>query len=187
MEAKDSGIILSIKDVSKSFPGVKALDNVSIEVARGIVHGIVGENGAGKSTLMKILSGVYTKDTGTVVFDGETIENTTPIESLNRGLSIIYQEFNLVNTMSVGENIFLGRFSEMHGMRGTHAEARKLLDSIGCTIDTRTLVGDLSAAEKQMVEITKALSFQSKLIIMDEPSSSLTAMSSSSSFRSSAI
>ncbi len=174
METKDSGIILSIKSVSKSFPGVKALDNVSIEVARGIVHGIVGENGAGKSTLMKILSGVYTKDAGTVVFDGETIEYTTPIESLNRGLSIIYQEFNLVNTMSVGENIFLGRFSEMHGMRGTHAEARKLLDSIGCSIDTRKLVGDLSAAEKQMVEITKALSFQSKLIIMDEPSSSLT-------------
>ncbi len=98
------------------------------------------ENGAGKSTLMKILSGVYTKDAGTVVFDGETIEYTTPIESLNRGLSIIYQEFNLVNTMSVGENIFLGRFSEMHGMRGTHAEARKLLDSIGCSIDTRKLL-----------------------------------------------
>ena len=174
MEKKDSGIILSIKDVSKSFPGVKALDNVSVEVARGTVHGIVGENGAGKSTLMKILSGVYTKDTGTIVFDGETIEHTTPIESLNRGLSIIYQEFNLVNTMSVGENIFLGRFAQMHGMRGTHAEARRLLDSIGCSIDTRTLVGDLSAAEKQMVEITKALSFQSKLIIMDEPSSSLT-------------
>ncbi|MDP3447732.1 MAG: sugar ABC transporter ATP-binding protein, partial [Eubacteriales bacterium] len=174
MEKKDSEIILSIRDVSKSFPGVKALDNVSVDVARGIVHGIVGENGAGKSTLMKILSGVYTKETGTIVFDGETIEHTTPIESLNRGLSIIYQEFNLVNTMSVGENIFLGRFSKMHGMRGTHAEARKLLDSIGCTIDTHTLVGDLSAAEKQMVEITKALSFQSKLIIMDEPSSSLT-------------
>ena len=174
MEKKDSGIILSIKDVSKSFPGVKALDSVSIDIARGTVHGIVGENGAGKSTLMKILSGVYEKDAGTIQFDGETIEKTTPIESLNRGLSIIYQEFNLVNTMSVGENIFLGRFREMGGMRGSHAEARKLLDSIGCSIDTRKLVGDLSAAEKQMVEITKALSFSSKLIIMDEPSSSLT-------------
>ena len=174
MEKKGEGIILSIKDINKSFPGVKALDDVSIEISRGIVHGIVGENGAGKSTLMKILSGVYTKDSGTVVFDGEKIEHTTPVESLNRGLSIIYQEFNLVNTMSVGENIFLGRFNEMHGMRGTHVEARKLLDSIGCNIDTHTLVGELSAAEKQMVEITKALSFNSKLIIMDEPSSSLT-------------
>lgn len=174
MENRDNDIILSIQNVCKTFPGVKALDNVSIEVRRGSVHGIVGENGAGKSTLMKILSGVYTKDSGAIVFDGKQVEHTTPIESLNRGLSIIYQEFNLVNTMSVGENIFLGRFTEMKGMRGTHQKARELLDSIGSTINTRTLVGDLSAAEKQMVEITKALSYHSKLIIMDEPSSSLT-------------
>ncbi len=174
MDKKDPRIILSIKDVCKSFPGVKALDNVSVDIQRGIVHGIVGENGAGKSTLMKILSGVFQKDEGTIVFDGETIEHTTPIQSLHRGLSIIYQEFNLVNTMSVGENIFLGRFKEMHGMAGTHAKAKELLESIGSTIDTRQIVGDLSAAEKQMVEITKALSFNSKLIIMDEPSSSLT-------------
>ena len=174
MENKEKGIILSIREVSKTFPGVRALDKVSIDVCRGSVHGIVGENGAGKSTMMKILSGVYTKDSGTIIFDGQEIEHTTPIESLNRGLSIIYQEFNLVNTMSVGENIFLGRFSQMKGMRGTHRKARELLDSIGSTIDTRTMVGDLSAAEKQMVEITKALSYNSKLIIMDEPSSSLT-------------
>jgi ABC-type sugar transport system ATPase subunit len=174
VENKEKGIILSIREVSKTFPGVRALDKVSIDVCRGSVHGIVGENGAGKSTMMKILSGVYTKDSGTIIFDGQEIEHTTPIESLNRGLSIIYQEFNLVNTMSVGENIFLGRFSQMKGMRGTHRKARELLDSIGSTIDTRTMVGDLSAAEKQMVEITKALSYNSKLIIMDEPSSSLT-------------
>ncbi len=171
---ENDNIILSIKDVNKTFPGVKALDNVSLEVRAGTVHGVVGENGAGKSTLMKILSGVYEKDSGTVAFDGQTIEHTTPIESLNRGLSIIYQEFNLVNTMSVGENIFLGRFKEMGGMRGTHAKARELLDSIGSTISTHRFVEELSAAEKQMVEITKALSFNSKLIIMDEPSSSLT-------------
>lgn len=123
---------------------------------------------------MKILSGVYEKDEGTIEFDGEIIEHTTPIQALRRGLSIIYQEFNLVNTMTVGENIFLGRFSENHGMKGTHQKARELLDSIGSKIDTYTLVGDLSASEMQMVEITKALSFDSKLIIMDEPSSSLT-------------
>lgn len=168
-------IILSIKDVSKSFPGVKALDQVSIEIRRGTVHGIVGENGAGKSTLMKILSGVYQKDSGTIIFDGEEIKNTTPIESMKRGLSIIYQELNLVNTMSVGENIFLGRFREMGGMRGVHAKAKELLKSIGSNIDTYKLVSDLSVSEKQMVEIAKALSFDSKLIIMDEPSSSLTA------------
>lgn len=174
MENTDPQIILSIKDACKSFPGVKALDNVSIDIQRGVVHGIVGENGAGKSTLMKILSGVYQKDSGTIVFDNETIESITPVQSLQRGLSIIYQEFNLVSSMSVGENIFLGRFKEMHGMRGTHAKAKQLLKSIGSTIDTHKMVGDLSAAEKQMVEITKALSFNSKLIIMDEPSSSLT-------------
>lgn len=172
MQNKD--IVLSIKDICKSFPGVKALNSVSIEVQRGLVHGIVGENGAGKSTLMKILSGVLQKDSGTVIFDGETVENTLPVESLHRGLSIIYQEFNLVNAMSVGENIFLGRFKEMHGMRGTHAKAKELLESIGSTINTYTIVSDLSVSEKQMVEITKALSYNSKLIIMDEPSSSLT-------------
>ena len=173
MENK-SEIILSVENVNKSFPGVRALSDASITVYKGTVHGVVGENGAGKSTLMKILSGVHTKDSGTITFDGQVVEQTTPIQSIRRGLSIIYQEFNLVNTLTVGENIFLGRYSEMKGLRNIHKKAKELLESIGSTIDTRRLVGDLSAAEKQMVEITKALSFNSKLIIMDEPSSSLT-------------
>ena len=171
----ESNLILSVKNIDKSFPGVRALNNVSIDCAKGTVHGIVGENGAGKSTLMKILAGVFRKDSGTVIFNGVKIESTTPVQALRRGLSIIFQEFNLVNTLTVGENVFLGRFSEMKGMRNIHRKARELLDSIGSTIDTHRLVGDLSAAEMQMVEITKALSYDSKLIIMDEPSSSLTA------------
>jgi ribose transport system ATP-binding protein len=174
MDAVGSDVILSIKDVSKSFPGVRALDNVSVDVRRGTVHGLVGENGAGKSTLMKILSGVYERDAGTVTFDGQSVEHTTPHQSMQSGLAIIYQELNLVNKMSVGENIFLGRFREMKGMRGTHAKAREILDSIGCDIPTTKLVSELSVSQKQMVEIAKALSFKSKLIIMDEPSSSLT-------------
>ena len=174
MSAVEQRVILSIKNVNKSFPGVRALSEVSIDIRSGTVHGIVGENGAGKSTLMKVLSGVYEKDSGTIVFDGETIGHTTPLQSIQRGLSIIYQEFNLVDTMSVGENIFLGRFKEMRGMRGTHTQARKLLDSIGSSISSYSQVADLSVSEKQMVEIAKALSFDSKLIIMDEPSSSLT-------------
>ncbi len=174
MSQTTSAEILTVKDISKSFPGVKALDEVSFSVKRGTVHGLVGENGAGKSTLMKILSGVYTKDAGTVIFDGEEVPNTTPVKSMNMGLAIIYQELNLVNQLSVGENIFLGRFSEMGGMHGVHAKGRELLDSIASKIDTHTLVNDLSVSEKQMVEIAKALSFKSKLIIMDEPSSSLT-------------
>jgi ribose transport system ATP-binding protein len=171
----DSDLIISIRDVSKSFPGVKALDGVSIDVRKGSVHGIVGENGAGKSTLMKILSGVYQKDSGTIVFDGQVIEHTTTHESMQRGLAIIYQELNLVSSMSVGENVFLGRFKEMKGMRGTHARARELLDSIGCKVATTKLVSEIPVSTRQMVEIAKALSFKSKLIIMDEPSSSLTA------------
>jgi ribose transport system ATP-binding protein len=167
--------LLSIKDVSKAFPGVKALDRVSLEVVGGVVHGIVGENGAGKSTLMKILSGVYEKDSGEIVFEGKVIDKITPVESMRMGLAIIYQELNLVNTMTVGENVFLGRFSETGGRAGVHSKARALLDSIGCKVDTHKQVSELSVSDKQMVEIAKALSFDSKLIIMDEPSSSLTA------------
>ncbi len=167
--------ILSIRNVSKSFPGVHALNNVSIDIQRGSTHGIVGENGAGKSTLMKILSGVYTKDSGEIIFDGETIEKTTPAQSLDRGLSIVYQELNLVNTLSIGENIFLGRLAKAGGMKGAHQQAGELLKSIGFDISTHTLISSLSVSEKQMVEIAKALSFHSKVIIMDEPSSSLTA------------
>ena len=167
-------VILSIQNVCKAFPGVQALDNVSIDFQRGTVHGVVGENGAGKSTLMKILSGVYHKDAGTIVFDGKNIENIKPVESLQMGLSIIYQEFNLVNSMTVGENIYLGRFRELKGMKGTHRKAQELLANIGSDIDSYQLVDNLSVSEKQMVEIAKALSFNSKLIIMDEPSSSLT-------------
>ena len=174
MSENESNNILSILNVTKTFPGVVALNNVSIDIHRGCVHGIVGENGAGKSTLMKILSGVYEKDSGKIIFDGEKVESTTPVQMLRRGLSIIYQEFNLVTSMSVGENIFLGRFKELKGMKGTHKKARELLDSIGCKINTRKLVSELSVSEMQMVEITKALSYNSKLIIMDEPSSSLT-------------
>ena len=175
MAAENGEHILKINGITKSFPGVMALKNVSLEVKRGQVHGIVGENGAGKSTLMKILSGVFKPDSGHFEFDGQKVESTTPVESLRMGLSIIYQEFNLIKMMSVGENIFLGRFKETHGMKGTHKKARELLDSIGSKINTHTLVNDLSVSEKQMVEIAKALSFDSKLIIMDEPSSSLTA------------
>jgi ribose transport system ATP-binding protein len=167
--------LLTINDVSKAFPGVKALDHVTLDVHPGIVHGIVGENGAGKSTLMKILSGVYEKDSGEITFEGNVIDKITPVESMNMGLSIIYQELNLVNTMTVGENVFLGRFSESGGRAGVHSKARALLDSIGCKVDTHKQVSELSVSDKQMVEIAKALSFDSKLIIMDEPSSSLTA------------
>lgn len=167
-------VMLSVQHVTKKFANVTALDDVSFEIYEGQVHGIVGENGAGKSTLMKILSGVYKKDEGTVIFNGSEMQIKRPLESLHLGLSIIYQEFNLVNSMTVGENIFLGRFHEIGGLKKIHQQARELLDSIGSKIDTRMTVEELSVSEKQMVEISKALSFDSKLIIMDEPSTTLT-------------
>lgn len=168
-------IMLSVRGVTKTFPGVRALDRVSFDIYKGQVHGIVGENGAGKSTLMKILSGVYKRDEGEIIFDGEPMQVKKPLESLHLGLSIIYQEFNLVNQMNVGENIYLGRFSELGGLKKIHQKARALLDSIGSKISTHTPVEELSVSEKQMVEICKALAFDSKLIIMDEPSTTLTA------------
>lgn len=166
--------MLSVQHITKRFGTVTALDDVSFDIYEGQVHGLVGENGAGKSTLMKILSGVHKKDEGKVFFDGKEMNIKRPLDSLELGLSIIYQEFNLIESMSVGENIFLNRFREVGGMKKTHREARALLDSIGSTIDTHTPVEDLSVSEKQMVEICKALSFHSKLIIMDEPSTTLT-------------
>ena len=139
-------VMLSVQHITKRFGTVTALDDVSFDIYEGQVHGLVGENGAGKSTLMKILSGVYKKDEGTVFFDGREMHVKRPLDSLELGLSIIYQEFNLIESMSVGENIFLNRFREVGGMKKTHREARALLDSIGSTIDTHTPVEDLSVS-----------------------------------------
>lgn len=166
--------ILKIENVNKTFPGVKALDDVSLKIRTGTIHALVGENGAGKSTLMKILSGVYTKDSGKITFNDKVVETTNPSQSMQDGLSIIYQELNLVDTMTVGENIFLGRFTENGGLKGVINKGNELLRSIGAKFTADQKVSDLSVSEKQMVEIAKALSYEARLIIMDEPSSSLT-------------
>ena len=172
-------LILSVRNVTKTFPGVKALDNVSFDVKRGTVHAICGENGAGKSTLMKIISGAYKRDSGEILFDGEPLDpNITPRQSQALGISIIYQEFNLVNTLSVAENIFLNRLTKKKGelvdWKDINKRAEALLERIGYKLDVRTLIRDLSVAQRQMVEIAKALSFDAKLVIMDEPSAVLT-------------
>ena len=170
--------LLEIKNISKSFPGVKALSDVSFDVMRGEVHGLVGANGAGKSTLMKILSGVYTRDEGEIWFEGKKLENITPTSSQEAGISIIFQEFNLLGTLSVAENIFANRLTKTKGSpvnwKEVNKKAEDILNSIGYQLDVKRTIETLTVAECQMVEIAKALSYNAKLILMDEPSATLT-------------
>ncbi len=166
-----------IRGVSKEFPGVKALDNVSFSVQTGEIRALVGENGAGKSTLMKILNGNYKKDAGEILIDGEVVNITDPQVAGALGITIIFQELNSVEELSIAENIFAGRLAEkgkLVNWKELNQKARELLQQIGFDIDPRTLVGSLTVAEKQMVEIAKALSRNSRIILMDEPSATLT-------------
>lgn len=177
-ENMDKKYILELEHISKEFPGVKALDDVSLKLEQGEVRGLVGENGAGKSTLMKILTGVYQKDSGTIKINGENVKIETPLQAQQLGLSIIFQEFNLVNSLSIAENIFVGRLPKK-GIQGidwkkVKSMAAEWLDKVGLHVDPLQKVGTLSVAGKQMVEIAKALSFHSNIIIMDEPSATLT-------------
>lgn len=172
----ESNVLLKMKNIHKSFPGVYALNSVDFELKAGEVHAILGENGAGKSTLIKVLGGIYTADQGDIYIEGKKVEIKDVISAQKCGISIIHQELVLVPYMTVGENIFLGR----EPMKGKfvdrsklHEEAQKLLDDYGIDIDAKTMVGKLSIAKQQMVEIVKAISYQSKILVMDEPTSSI--------------
>lgn len=172
-----SGTFFEVQGIGKTFPGVKALDQVSMSVERGEVRALIGENGAGKSTLMKILNGNYKADCGSIFIDGHEVHITDPTVAAQKGISIIFQELNLVSGLSIAENIFAGRLSEGHRpirWREIRKKAKEYLDLIGFDMDPRTEVGKLSVAGKQMVEIAKALSYNAQLILMDEPSASLT-------------
>ena len=171
--------ILEVRDVSKIFPGVRALDQVSLRIRKGEIHALVGENGAGKSTLMKILNGNYKKDAGSIYIDGKEAEIRCPDDARSFGISIIFQELNLVPHLSVAENIFMGRLrregKKLIDWKQVYQKAGALMERIGYPIDTRTAVEKLSVAQKQMVEIAKAISYSNtKLILMDEPSATLT-------------
>lgn len=170
---------LQMKGITKTYPGVRALDNVDFEVAKGEVHALVGENGAGKSTLMKILAGAQLMDSGQILIDGRPVHITTPQKAMELGISIIYQEFNLVPYLNAAENIFLGR--EPRGaipgfvnFPVMYSEAQKLIDSLGVKLNVRTPVNRLSVAQQQMVEVAKATSRNATIIAMDEPSATLT-------------
>lgn len=170
--------ILEVENISKSFPGVKALDNVSFKIKKGEVHALVGENGAGKSTLMKILNGNYKKDQGTIKIDGAEVDIQNPNDAKACGISIIFQELNLVSLLSIAENIYIGRLPKKNGLvdwKKLYSDTKKALDRIGYDIDPRTKIGTLSVAQKQMIEIARALSYPStKILLMDEPTATLT-------------
>lgn len=169
--------IVELKNINKSFPGVKALDDVSFNLKSGEVLALLGENGAGKSTLMKILSGVYTRDSGDAIIFGETIESITPHKAQELGIAIIHQELNMCVHLTVAENIFLGREIIKAGKLDNKTMNQKTMDilnKLNIDIDPDTIVGDLSVSKQQMVEIAKALSTNARILIMDEPTSALT-------------
>ncbi|HWS89517.1 MAG TPA: sugar ABC transporter ATP-binding protein [Pyrinomonadaceae bacterium] len=169
--------VLEMREIRKTFPGVVALDGVDFCLRRGEVHILLGENGAGKSTLMKILSGAYQKMAGRITLDGKEVEIKNPAHAQALGISTIYQEFNLVPHLSVGENIFLGREPVRLGLidrRAVNRRAAEVLGGLGLNLDPRRPVKGLRVAEQQMVEVAKALSLDARVLIMDEPTAALT-------------
>ena len=170
--------VLVASNVSKSFPGVKALADVSIRVARGSIHALLGENGAGKSTLIKIITGVYRPNSGTLTLEGKPLHFNGPRDAIAAGVGVVHQERNLIPRFSVGENIMLerleGSFFRPIAFNDVHAQAKRWLDLLGLDLDPRTMVSRLSVAKMQMVEIAKALSLRSRVLLLDEPSASLT-------------
>lgn len=169
--------ILEMRHISKSFPGVKALDDVSLYVRPGTIHSLMGENGAGKSTLMKCLFGIYKLDEGEIILDGKKVNFESPAEALANRVSMVHQELNQVLDRSVMENLWLGRFP-MKGLfvdtNKMYEDTKKIFDELGIDVDPRVKAGSLSVPQRQMIEIAKAVSYNSKVIVMDEPTSSLT-------------
>jgi ribose transport system ATP-binding protein len=178
--------LLEVRSVSKRFPGVRALHEVGLTLAKGEVLAVIGENGAGKSTLMKILAGVQTQDTGDIVIDGKTVLLDSVEAALENGVSLIHQELNLADNLDVGANIFLGR-EPMKGLfidkARINREAGRFLEMVGLDVDPATIVSDLAIGHQQMVEIAKALSVNSRILIMDEPTSSLSTKETESLFK----
>lgn len=174
-------ILLEARGVSKSFPGVRALDNVDFTLREGQVHAVVGENGAGKSTMMKILAGIYQPDEGEIRLRGEAIHLPDPLSAQHRGISVIHQEFFLMNHLTIAQNIFIGREPKRFGIldeEKLNRDAQELLDRVGLKTSPKTRVSSLTVAAQQMVEIAKALSFNSSVLIMDEPTAALTSRES---------
>ncbi|MFV0413164.1 MAG: ATP-binding cassette domain-containing protein, partial [Oscillospiraceae bacterium] len=170
--------LLEMRNISKTFPGVKALDNVSLTVRPGTVHALMGENGAGKSTLMKCLFGIYSKDSGTITLDGRMVDFKTSKEALENGVAMVHQELNQALTRSVQDNLWLGRYPKTAGVmvneRLMRQKTKEIFDKLEVTVDPRAIMSTMTVSQRQMVEIAKAVSYSSKVIVFDEPTSSLT-------------
>ena len=176
-EQENSSPLLEMRGIEKTFPGVKALSGVDLQVRRGEVLALLGENGAGKSTLMKVLGGAHHPNSGTILIDGQETVFHTPHDSQKAGVSIIYQEFNLIPALTVRENLFLGRESTSRGFvkrREETAQARALFAKMGVDLDPESLCRDLSVSQQQVVEIAKAFSQDATILVLDEPSAALT-------------
>ena len=175
-----SGPVLEMKGISKRFPGVVALDSVDLEVQPGEVVALAGENGAGKSTLMKILGGLHQPDSGQIRIDNELATIRSVTDAISRGIGFIHQELNILDNLDIAGNIFLGREPVWGGplrlvdRRKIHSQTKVYLERLGLNVASETSLRDLSIAQQQMVEIAKALSLQARILIMDEPTSSLT-------------
>ena len=171
-------ILLEMKNISKTFPGVKALDGVSLTVRRGTVHALMGENGAGKSTLMKCLFGIYSKDAGKIFLEGREVSFKNPKDALEHGVAMVHQELNQALKRNVMDNIWLGRYPTNLGFvtseKKMYSETKKIFDQLGIKVDPRKRMSEMSVADRQMVEIAKAVSYNSEIIVLDEPTSSLT-------------
>lgn len=177
MNNRSDEYLLEMKHITKTFPGVKALDDVNFNLKKGEVHILLGENGAGKSTLMKVLAGAHAPDGGELILEGQKLQRLNPITSQKNGIGIIYQEFNLVPYLSVAENIFIDHMPKKNGFmidhKGMHEESERLLEGLNMKVDTHAHASDIPVAQQQMVEVAKALTHNLKILIMDEPTSSL--------------
>ena len=171
-------ILLRMTDITKVFPGVRALDKVSLEVEGGKVHALMGENGAGKSTLMKCLFGIYHKDSGHIYLDGREVDFKDPKEALDNGVAMVHQELNQAMKRSVMDNIWLGRYPTRGGFivdeKKMYADTKKVLEDLGVSVDPKRIMNTMPVSQRQMVEIAKAVSYNSRVIVFDEPTSSLT-------------
>ena len=171
-------VLLKMVDITKTFPGVKALDHVSLEVKAGTVHALMGENGAGKSTLMKCLFGIYNKDEGHIYLEGKEVNFKSSKEALDNGVAMVHQELNQALKRSVMDNIWLGRYPKTLGVavneKKMYKDTKAIFDELGIDVDPKRIMSTMPVSQRQMVEIAKAVSYNSKIIVFDEPTSSLT-------------